>query len=185
MNERLKLYILILSVVATLFLFKKNYYQNYNRAKFYQDEISNLKILNKKFRAKLNTLKSLKAQIKIEEKKIKDLKNRLFKANSPNETLDLLQKYIFDYYQKKNIEIRNYRQLRIIDENFFYRCKFEVNSIIYFSDLVDIIDFVDRNNYLIKIPQLYVYYYRIRGENKISTRIIFETIYLKEIKGGT
>ena len=180
MENRWKIYIIALLIVLSLIMYKKVYEHNLNRVNEYKLNITQLQALNIKFQNKIKTLKKLKSELKIEEKKLKNIKNRIFKAHSPNEVLENLQKYLFDYFQKQNIEINNYRQLRLIEAKYFYKCRFEINTILDFDKLINILEFIDNSNYLIKVPEINIYYTRRRRQNKIRVRMIFETIYIKE-----
>ncbi len=180
MENRWKFYTIIGLIVLSLFLYKKVYLNYFNNVSYLKKKKKRYKKLNAKLEEKIKTYPKIKSQLAIEEKKLKNIKNRLFKAHNPNEVLENLQKYLFDYFQKQDININNYRQLRLIESKFFYRCRFEINSIIDFNKLVNVFEFLDNSNYLIKIPEIYIYYTRRRKESLLRTRIVFETIYIKE-----
>ncbi len=180
MENKWKIYTIIILFLLTLVFYKKIYLSYLNDVSYFKLKITRFKSLNLKLREKIKTLPKLKSQLSIEEKKLKNIKNRLFKAHDPNEVLEKLQKYLFDYFQKQQIDINNYRQLRLVETKFFYKCRFEINTIISFSNLIKIFEFIDNSNYLIKIPEINIYYTRRGKENKLRTRIIFETIYIKE-----
>jgi len=180
MENRWKLYSVLFLIVLTLVLFNKVYKNYLQQSEDYQLKSTKLEALNIKLKNKIKTYKKLQSEIKIEEKRLKNFKNRLFKAHNPNEVLENLQKYLFDYFQKQKIDINNYRQLRLIEAKYYYKCRFEINTIMDFDQLINIFEFLDNSNYLIKIPEINVYYTRRNRENKIRVRMIFETIYIKE-----
>ncbi len=183
MNSKIKIkvYILVILILMTFILGKYHYEKGFEKNRYLQKEIKKSESMIAKIRAKKKNLKSIKNTLKISSEKLNKLKLNLFKGKEASDTLENLQKYIFEYLSNKGLEISDYRQLPIKDRKYFYLCKIEVNFRVNTKELLEIFDYFSKSNYLIIFDNFNVNYISSRNK-RLRVRIVFSTIHLKKLE---
>ncbi len=177
---KLKFYILILSVLVTFVLGKYYYSSMYEKNLFLKREIKKNQQMIKKVREKKKELKNIKNTLKISSEKLKRVKLSLFRSKEATDTLESLQKYVFEYFTNKGIEISDYRQLPLKERKYFYICRLEVNFRATTKEIMEIFDYFSKSNYMITVNDFNIYYLNSRIK-KLRARCIFNTIHLKHL----
>ena len=178
---KIKVYILIILTLITFILIKYNYQKGFAKNRYLLKEIKKNESMITKIRKKKKNLKSIKNTLKVSSEKLNKLKLNLFKGKEASDTLENLQKYIFEYLSNKGLEISDYRQLPIKDKKYFYLCKIEVNFRVNTKELMEIFDYFSKSNYLIIFDNFNINYISSRNK-RLRVRIIFSTIHLKKVK---
>jgi len=144
---KFKIYTVILSVLVTFILGKYYYGAIYKKNLFLKKESKKNQQMIKKVLKKKNDLKHIKNTLKISADKLKRIKLSLFKGKEATDTLENLQKYVFEYFTNKGIEISDYRQLPLKEKKDFYICRLEVNFKANTKQVMEIFNYFSKNIY--------------------------------------
>ncbi len=178
---KLKFYTILILILLTIVLGKYYYSSLYKKNSFLEKEIKKNQQMLKKVIKKKTELKNIKNTLRISSEKLSRIKLSLFKDKEATDTLENLQKYVFEYFNNKGIEISDYRQLPLREKKYFYVCRLEVNFRATTKEILQIFDYFSKSNYFITINEFNIYYLNSRIK-KLRARFLFNTIHLKKLQ---
>ena len=173
---KVKFYILILLILLTFVLGKYYYSSIYKKNASLKKSIKKNEQMIQKVRKKKNELKNIKNTLKISSNKLKRIKLSLFKGKEATDTLENFQKYIFEYFTNKGVEISDYRQMPLKEKKYFYLCRIELNFKASTKKILEIFNYFSKSNYMITIDNFNIYYINSRIK-KLRARFVFNTFY--------
>ncbi|GEM_PF-5118913 len=182
LDNKGKFYILIILVLVTFLMIRYGYHKQHTGNISLENEISKNNQMILKIKEKRAALNSIKNSLKISSDKLKELQLGIFNGKDASDTIDAFQKYIFEYFTNKGIDVSDYRQFPIKDKGLYYICGLEINFKTNTETLLQVFQYINKSNFVISVQDFNISFADPKSDTPLRVRLVMSSIYLKKIE---